>query len=662
MNLLQKNKPYLLALFLISVICSLAYFNSLHNPFIWDDDGLVVRNTLIHNWQNLPKAFTNDLYFGNASGSNFYRPLQSISFILDYHFWQLDPFGYHLTNIILQIGVSFLVFLLVFNLLGSLAIGVSTSALFAVTPLHTEAVTYISGRAEMLMGFFVILSLLLFIKSQRIGVKHAKLFFSLSVFSFILSLLSKEAAIVFPLIILGYIFYITREKLKEENYLIKNVSPFIAVALIYLYLRVSVFSFSTLRPAALAKISWFIRLSVIPKVIFTYLKMLLLPTGLHMSRELVRPTSVAGISAAVFLLGVIIFSCIYFLRYSKDNRVASFMLFWALVLFIPQSGIFPINAFVAEHFIYLSSISFFLLLVCFLHKVLRNKMFVLAISLLCAFYILLTCARNFEWRNPIVFYRNIIKYSPDSFQAHNNLGLQYEYRGRFDEAMHEYRRALLIKPDLIEAHANIANLYFKLKSYDLAKAEYELLEKTDLGSKAGEVQNNLGNIYEAIGKPKEALVKYNYALKLDPSLKFTHFNLARIYYALGQPDAAGLHILESLPEISGKSKAVDCKVIIDFLKNTKYVESGEQFYNNLGISFAGKNRWDAAVSAFNRALELDPSFSDCHYNLGLAYLYMGERNKAKHALKQALKIDPNHIRAKKLIAEINRKKYFMWTF
>ena len=635
---------------LIAVICFLAYFNSLHNPFIWDDDALVVRNTLIHNWQNIPKAFSNDLYFGIVSGSNFYRPLQSISFIFDYHFWQLDPFGYHLSNIIMQIGVSTLVFILLFNLLGSYAIAISTTVLFAVTPLHTEAVTYISGRAEMLMGFFVILSLLLFIKSQGKGVKQPKLFFSLAVFSFTLSLLAKEIAIVFPLIIGGYIFYISGEKLKEKYYLIKHVSPFAAVALIYLILRISVFSFSTLRPPALAKISWFVRLSVIPKVILTYCKLLFLPTGLHMSRELVRPTSFVGILVAIFLLGIIIASCIYFLKYSKKNRVASFMLFWALVFFIPQSGVFPINAFVAEHFIYLPAISFFLFIVCFLHRALRNKVFILVVSLLCAFYILLTSARNFEWRNPIVFYRNIIKYSPDSFQAHNNLGLQYEYLGRFDEAKLEYKRAIFIKPDLIEAHANLANLYFKLKLYDQAKAEYELLEKTDLGSKAGETQNNLGNIYEALGKPADALLNYNQALLLDPSLKFTHFNLARIYFSKGEINLAVQHISDSLG-ISEKLSPHKQAVITDFLKKTYDVNQASEFYNNLGINLAKNKLLKEALSAFNLALELNPRFADCYFNQGLAYLYLGKKSEARFALKQALKIDPNHIRAKRLIAE-----------
>jgi tetratricopeptide (TPR) repeat protein len=401
----------------------------------------------------------------------------------------------------------------------------------------------------------------------------------------------------------------------------------------------------------LANVPWFVRLSVLPKVILIYFKLLILPVNLHMNRELLRPTSIAGILIAVFSLGLIIFTCWHYLKYRQKNRVVSFMLFWAVVFFIPQSGIFPINAFVAEHFIYLSSISFFMLLAYVLHKVLRKELFILTAGLFCVFYILLTCGRNFEWKNPLVFYKNIIKYSPDSFQAHNNLGLEYEYKGRFNEAKLEYKKALEIKPDLIEARANLASLYFILKLYGQAKAEYELLEKSPLGAKAGEVQNNLGNIYEVTGNPERAIAKYNQALKLDRSLKFTHFNLARIYFAKKDLNSAAAQIAESLGEGAGKADPGRDKIIADFLKSSGYFDNGAEFYNNLGIDFTKNNYWPAAVSAFNCALELKPDFADYHYNLGLAYLNMGEKSRAKMALKQALKINPNHIRAKRLITE-----------
>ncbi len=635
-----------LVLLLIAAVCFLAYFNSLGNPFIWDDEALVVKNTLIRSPQNLGKSFTSDLYSGISSGSNFYRPLQTIAYIFDYYFWQLNPFGYHLTNIVLQISVSFLVFLLVFNLLDNFAVSLATSVIFGINPIHTEAVGYISGRAEMLMAVFIISSLLFFIRSQKDNVRNAGIFYLLSLVSFIMALLSKEVAIVFPLIIAGYTFYFLRPKFREKLFFIKNIFPFIAISAAYLFLRLSFFSFTTLRAPSLTNVPWFIRLSVLPKIIFTYFKLLILPTDLHMSRELLRPTSIGGILISVFLLGIIIFACVYYLKYRQKFKIASFMLLWFLVFFMPQSGIFPINAFVAEHFIYLSSISFFLVLVCLLHKFLRKKLFILVVSLIASFYILLTVGRNYEWRNPIVFYRNIIKYSPDSFQAHNNLGLQYEYLGRLADAQSEYKKALTIKPDLIEARSNLANIYFKTKLYDQAIKEYQLLTKDKLGSKAGEVENNLGNIYESTGNIDLAVAKYNQALKLDPALKYTHFNLARIYFNKMNLGLAVLHIRQSLGiKESGKDK-----IILGFLNSSCPFNNASEFYNNLGINFAKNNCWPEAVSAFSCTLDLDQSSADYYYNLALAYLKMGEKNKVKQTLKQALRINPNHIRAKNLIA------------
>jgi protein O-mannosyl-transferase len=644
----NKIKLYFIVFLAICVVCSLAYFNSLTNPFIWDDQALVVKNTLIRSPQNLGLSFTNDLFFGETTSSNYYRPLQTISYIFDYYFWRLNPLGYHLSNIILQINVSFLFFLLAFNLSTSLAISVSAAILFAASPVHTEVVTYISGRAETLMAFFVILALLLFIRSQNKESKQGSLFYFLSLVSFGLSLLSKELAIVFPLIICGYIFYFLRDKLKDRAYFLKIIFPFFTISLIYLFLRFPSLSFATLGNSAVVKYAWYVRLIVLPKIIFTYLKLLILPTGLHMSWELARPTTYAGILFLVSWLGLIIVGCCYLLRYSAKNKVASFILFWSLVFFIPQSGIFPINAFVAEHFIYLPSISFFMLLTYVSHKVLRKEIFVLSLVLLCVFYVVLTAGRNFEWRSPIVFYKNIIKFSRYSFQAHNNLGMEYEHLGRFAEAEREYKRALEIKPDLAEARFNMAQLHFKLKLYSQAKSEYELLEKIALGAKAAEVENNLGNIYEVAGNLDGAIERYNQALRLNPGLKFTHFNLARIYFVKKEPRAAVEQILASL-DLSDKNNPALRKIIEDFFSSSGYAYNITDFYNNLGINFAKHNYWLAAVSAFSRALDLDPGSCDYYYNLGLTYLNLGEKSKARNALKQTLRINPNHIKGKRLI-------------
>ncbi|PIP18826.1 MAG: hypothetical protein COX41_06170, partial [Candidatus Omnitrophica bacterium CG23_combo_of_CG06-09_8_20_14_all_41_10] len=307
----------LLVFLAISALCFIAYSNSLHNPFIWDDVGLIIRNPLIQDWHNWLKAFSSDLYAGTVASSNFYRPIQTLSFIWDYHFWQLNPYGYHLTNILLQILVSFSVFLFLRRIVGSVNISFLSAALFSVSPLNTEAVTYVSGRAEMLMGLFLISSLLLFIKAEDKRHKVKLIYLILSYAAFILALLSKELSLVFPLVILAYLFYYCSDKFKKPLGILKPVLPFIIIALSYIALRLTVFNFVTLRPPALTRYPLILRITVLPKVIFTYFKLLILPVGLHMSWELIRPTSFFGIFLFWFALGLICVACWRILFYKR---------------------------------------------------------------------------------------------------------------------------------------------------------------------------------------------------------------------------------------------------------------------------------------------------------------------------------------------------------
>jgi tetratricopeptide (TPR) repeat protein len=642
----------------IGFLCFIAYYNSLDVPFIWDDIGLIVKNPFIQDWHNFSKVFSRDLYSGTVTGSNFYRPLQTLSIIWDYHFWQLNPLGYHITNILLQVLASFLVFLFLRSIIAGFSIPFLSAALFSISPLNTEVVTYISGRAEMLMGIFLLSSIILFMRARYRCFRFKPIYLSLSVFAFILALLSKELSLVFPLVIIAYLFYFRVPGDKKQVSIIKPALPYIAAALIYLLLRSTLLHFPTLNPPALTQYPILLRLSVLPRVVFTYFRLLFLPINLHMSWTIIRPSSFLGFFFSWFALVAICVGCWYLLFVKRGSRVFRFLLFWAVIFIIPQLGIIPINAFIAEHFIYLSSISFFVALAYLLKRYLRRDIFIFSSAALFLFYGLLTFSRNAEWQDPVVFYEKNIKYSPDSFQSHNNLGTEYEYRHlMYQKAEFEYKKALEIKPDLIEARSNLANIYFKTGRLSDAKREYELIKKSAPPTKLGEIENNIGCIYELEGDWDKALGSYRQALKLDPNLNFTRFNIAKIYFARGKLKESAKELLSSLPEIGSslEKKENHLLIINKYLKAVK-LTTAVKLYNDLGVEFASQGLFQDAVFSFKRALEVEPAYSDAYFNLGLAYWNLGSRKEAIFAMKRALKINPNHLRAKGFLKEIIYRK------
>jgi len=161
---MRIHKTILIAL--IIVVCSAAYFNTLFFNFVCDDHSLIIDNPYIRAFKFLPLFFTHDIWNISimAINSGYYRPLLGASFMLDYALWHTNPFGYHLANLIFHILVAILVFLLVEMLFKNRVIAFSSALLFSVHPIHTEAVSFISGRVDVLCLFFFLLSLLLFLK------------------------------------------------------------------------------------------------------------------------------------------------------------------------------------------------------------------------------------------------------------------------------------------------------------------------------------------------------------------------------------------------------------------------------------------------------------------------------------------------------------------
>ena len=151
-----KKRTVYLSIGLVVLMGLAVYSNSLRGEFLLDDTPLVEDNVLIRDVSGALNIFTKNI--GEYSGKkfNFYRPLQVLTYMIDYHFFGFGVLGYHLTNTILHIGVALLLFWLIALLFGDVILSLFTSILFVVHPVHTEAVSYISGRADSLVSVFIL--------------------------------------------------------------------------------------------------------------------------------------------------------------------------------------------------------------------------------------------------------------------------------------------------------------------------------------------------------------------------------------------------------------------------------------------------------------------------------------------------------------------------
>ena len=566
------NKNILVSIALIVVLGCLAYINSLNNEFVYDDQRLIVDNVYVKNWAHIPDILSKDIGAGIREPYNFYRPITMLTYMLNYALGGLRPNGYHFTNMLLHILVALSLYLFGNILLRNNVISTIASILFIVHPLHTEAVTYISGRADLLAALFMMLSCSLYIKYLHGG---NKFHYVAILASYLCAILSKEYSLILPIFILLY-----HVAFKERIAVFKFLS-LIGIGTIYVFSRGFFLHFSAAKPV-LATVTVAQRLPGFFVALINYVRLMLLPFGLHMEYgsqlfSWADPRTITGIALFLFLL-------LYVLKKRNEGGVVFFSITWFLIGLLPVSNIYPINAYMAEHWLYIPSIGFFLIAAKGLEFLYRNASFkffaVTCVIALAAGSTYLTMRQNGYWKNELVFCERTIAYSPDSVGAYNNLGLEYAKKGESQKAIDAYKKCIELNPDNKDAYVNLGILYFRMhREVDAIEAYQKAIA---LDPNLAEAYNNLGNAYSAMGRKEDALKSYQKAIEIWP------------YFA----DA----------------------------------------YNNLGSESEDP---DEAIKAFQKAIELNPDHKYAYYNLSEAYRRIGKIEEAERLYKKAKEVNPD---------------------
>ncbi len=611
---MAQNKT-LSAILLISILGLVVYANSLLGEFVWDDIYLVKNNQLIQTWTNLPQIFAKDIGSGASISYYFYRPLQIFTYMLDYSCWDLNTIGYHLTNIILHILAALCIYWLITILFSDRRLSLLTALFFVVHPIHTEAVTYISGRTDPLGSLFVLLAFIFYIKynqKQTIGSYLAV------ILCYLLSLLSRENSLILPLLLLLCYHFVLK---KRVNWLL--LAPQFILAFIYIGLRLTILKHTTILGNEPPPTLLLERLPGIFRALTNYCKMLFFPYPLHMEHGM----QTYSFAQPRIIIGILLFVFLFFLawKYRNSFQLITFSIIWFFTALLPVSNLYPINAYMAEHWLYLPSLGFFLLLAkglssCYRRVRWRDPAMILTVFLI-TFFSLLTIRQNTTWKNPLTFFEYTRRYAPTSWRVQDNLGIIYSKEERHEEAIDAFTKAVYHNSDHIDGYYNLGNELKKTgKLEDAAQFYFMTLEKDP---DFIEAYVNLGNIYNKTGNSQEAIKNYQQALQLDPESVEALFNLGNAYISERNAPAA----------ISTFHKVIEL--------DPEYTAA----YNNLGNLYKITGEYDAAVSFFQQALAVDPSYSKTYYNLGNLYSDYGKKKEAIDSLRKAVEIDPEYTMA-----------------
>ncbi len=512
----KTNRAKLLIILILGLA---AYSTSLPNSFVSDDKPLMASP-----------------YLGNPLPIMKSEPvnaiINSLTYTLNFLLHGANPFGYHLANVLLHLAVTLAIFFFLSRLLNS-RIAFMTTLIFVVNPLHTEAVSWISGRHYLLYTFFSLLSLIFYItesKSKKMSIYYISsiIFFVFAVYSF------PEMAIIFPLLLPLTDLYRGKLLKKAKLYL-----PFFLLSGIFALLSLTrvqqrVYEVSS-NPQLLGeeKIN-FVLSGVIATS--TYLKLFLLPSGLSFYHESL------SFSAPIILLMsfLVITGLSALIVFHKKNRLVTFGVGIFVVTLLPTLTPFKVSWVVAERYAYFGSLGLAILLAAFFNYLIEKTNFghfaKYALGAIVLTYSLLTFVRGLDWKDEDSLWLATVKVSPGSSKAWNNMGDYYGRHGDPQKSFEAFVRATQLNPNYPDAWHNAGNVLLQSGKVDESIPYFE--KSLQFNPSLIEAYNNLALAYHKKGDQEKSLSMIQASVKINPTAAKTYTTLAAIEYENGRIEEA----------------------------------------------------------------------------------------------------------------------------
>ncbi len=516
--------PRLGEFLLLATLCFAVYGGSLFGEFVWDDTVQIVRNENIRSLETIPRTFMTPLwsFAGSQSqgGNRYYRPLQTTIFTLVYQWRGLSPFPFHVVDVGLHTVATIFVYLLLFEIGFPRAAALAAAVLFAVHPVHTEAVAWIAATGELACGLFYFAALWTFLRYARGG---TILWLLLSTMSFLLALFSKEMAVTLPMAAIVILLMKRQELNLTTRKMLLLIAPFIAVLMVYGALRIHA-----------------VRGGMLPSFeehanVLDWITLELWTVGRYL-RYVIVPFPLAAFHIAPLYLSDRIFTTIlYTLTIAAVGALAWFWrktiptaLWWAMlfpVLLGPALYLKAISGgfLFAERYLYIPSFAGIALLTLVLMRLPRKYAIGTIVGLAAAFSAG-TMVQARAWNNEEALYTQSVRWFPENLDGWLMLAQFHVNNGNYTEAQHDYEMAQRYVDD--NRHIKRQDDHFRLevglgtlaaRRGDSERAKKHLMAAIDLSPTGDTAYSILAGVYMNLDKNfPGAIPLLKKAMELDP--------------------------------------------------------------------------------------------------------------------------------------------------
>lgn len=604
---------------LILGVTFLAFSNSILNGFAYDDTTQILQNQFIRDFRNLPKALVTEAWYWRVQqdrdpnkedkpSTPYYRPVVIIYLMLMWKLFGAVAPGWHLFNLILHLLAVYFVFLVLERFTKDLRLSAIASFLFAVHPLRSESVAWVSGLTDILLAVFLVSSFYLYMRYRTEG--RVKLLV-VALALFMLAVFTKEPAVALPIFICAYeLFIVNQDKSLQARMkpAIKYSVCFLIVSAAYFAARYYALGFA-LNNTAFRSYPAYQILLTIPLVIWKYIWLLIWPVELslfHATYMVKSPLDLKFVLPFVGLIGLA-----FGLWRLRGSMVARFAILWFGIHLLPVLNLsaFGEDFLVQERYVYISSIGFSLLVAMALTKIPIEKWLPLGnrrvaqtalVGLLVFLLAGKSLAQNTAWKDDMAVWLNGAEQAPEQTMAHYILGHKLIDLGEYAKGAEQLEEYMKLSPNNLIVISNLASAYALVYQYQAAAnsgaADRAPLDRAlELCEKGLSINSDVPTLWDTLGTIHTS----------DTGLK-------------------------------NYDRAVAC-----FQRGLSYNPDNAMINFHLGGTLVKKGNYDDGMRFLKTALELAPSIVDAHKFLAQVYKAKGQLKEAIAELSIYLQLQPN---------------------